>query len=273
MASTSCTAEFDFNMPLCMPRLDTRSLPPCDDETDEYEAVMTRFIGKYLHDGNIGKVKRVDLLEKKTPEGYKFYVAFVHFERWYDTVEARDLQLAIVDPARKAIFQYHPRWYWIVSKNTNAYTDEEHERAKLLKTTYAEIARLSAFANKLEQELRDRKKTPTDGPPPDLPPPVLPALSCSSPADSDLIARKRRKHEEEEDEDDDCSPPPVTKPKMVRQTNRSNMPDWPTVADLISLTQLNLASDAVDGGEGWEMPSEMPSELPVANLADDMAAE
>jgi hypothetical protein len=124
----------DHNMSVYIPRVDTRSLPRGNRHAEaQYQAMAEEFIAKQFHFQRIGNVERVDLLKKQTAQGFDYFIAFVHFEKWYDTQQAKDLQDQISTDGTKAKLQFHENWYWIVNENKTPLTKTE---AALHKTIY-----------------------------------------------------------------------------------------------------------------------------------------
>jgi hypothetical protein len=112
------------DLSIYIPRVDTRSLPPivtngCQfiGATGEFEDNLRDYMAKTFHYNNIGDVDRIDLIPKETPQGHTYFIAFVHFKEWQDTVAARQLQKDINDPQVKAKIHFNESWYWICSKN------------------------------------------------------------------------------------------------------------------------------------------------------------
>lgn len=147
MSAQTETNVFNEKMSLYIPRVDLRSFKniSCPAQTQEHSASMEDpiklFIAKQFKYQCIGEVERVDLLSKKTPDGWDFYIAFIHFEKWYDTPAAQALQKAVLDPNQKAKLQFHERWYWIVNENKkplDATTVELHETIRVLHETQKE---------------------------------------------------------------------------------------------------------------------------------------
>lgn len=65
----------------------------------------------------IGKVSSVDLISKKNQKGdtTQYYnMAFVHFEKLYDTTESLKFRREVDDPDTKATIVYEDPWFWIV---------------------------------------------------------------------------------------------------------------------------------------------------------------
>lgn len=162
MNSTNQT--FNTKLSLFIPRVDTRSLPKCEeDETDQdYETRVKSFIVEKFHNNNIGSVDRVDLITKMTPEGYPFYIAFIHFAEWYDNFQAKGLQKAVFNPNQKAKMYVNPRSYWIVCENTKPLTEKEVEMKGIIYKQEKELEtlkkELEAMKNNYEQASPEAKQ-------------------------------------------------------------------------------------------------------------------
>lgn len=140
MASNgSSTFNIDMNMSLYIPRVDTRSLPRGNRHAPEYESMVSDFIGKQFKYQRIGEVERVDLLKKQTPQGFDYFIAFVHFSKWFETQQAHDLQEKISTDGAKAKLQFHEKWYWIVNENKTPLSQSE---ATLHKTIYEQAKQI-----------------------------------------------------------------------------------------------------------------------------------
>jgi hypothetical protein len=115
------------------------------------------FIGKQFKYQRIGQVSRVDLLKKQTPQGFDYFIAFVHFSEWFDTPQAKALQDEIHTDGAKAKLQFHERWYWIVNENKTPLTATE---ASLHKTIY-EQAKQIGLLNEAVDYLKSMKSVTT----------------------------------------------------------------------------------------------------------------
>ena len=140
MSSTNET--FNPNLSLFIPRVDTRSLPVCkEDEADQdYETRVKSFIAEQFHNYNIGSVDRVDLITKMTPEGYPFYIAFIHFAEWYNNFQAKGLQKAVFNKTAKMYLTQ--RSYWILCENKKPLTQSEVEMKTIIYKQEQELATL-----------------------------------------------------------------------------------------------------------------------------------
>lgn len=166
MSAQTETNVFNEKMSLYIPRVDLRSFKNilCPAQAQEHSASMEDpiklFIAKQFKYQRIGEVERVDLLSKKTPDGWDFYIAFIHFDKWYDTPAAQALQKAVIDPNQKAKLQFHERWYWIVNENKkplDANTVELHETIRALHENQQEHL---AIIKNLEEQVEKLKSAP-----------------------------------------------------------------------------------------------------------------
>ena len=140
---TIMSSSLNQKMSLYIPRVDTRSLPRVGGNDEEYEAAAKDFIAKQFAYQKIGDIDRIDLVSKKTPDGYTFYIAFVHFKVWHNTRAAHTLQDTIRAGEKKATVQYHKDWYWIVTENRNPRTESELSLQDVVRTQQEEIERLT----------------------------------------------------------------------------------------------------------------------------------
>lgn len=75
--------------------------------------------------GKIGKVSRVDFVGKIGKDGRPYNAGYIHFEYWYNTQYAVNLQSVILDPNEEAHFVYDEPWYWIVLENKRQKIDRK----------------------------------------------------------------------------------------------------------------------------------------------------
>jgi hypothetical protein len=69
---------------------------------------------------SLGKVKRIDFVEKMSKYGTVYNAAYIHFEHWYDTVTSKSFQERVRNPDKEARLVYDEPWYWIVLENHGA---------------------------------------------------------------------------------------------------------------------------------------------------------
>ena len=146
--------SFNDQMSLYIPRCDTRSLPSynnCASDAD-YEQACKDFIANQFRYQKIGIVKRVDLVRKTNPQGYYYFIAFIHFEKWFDDhPAAQALQMSIAGDS-KAKLQYNERWYWIVNENKNPRTTDQLRAEKMVRleeTCARQAEQMTAMMNQL----------------------------------------------------------------------------------------------------------------------------
>lgn len=159
------------NMSLYIPRVDPRSFKdipcPLPDPCYSVEDPIKLFIAKQFSNQHIGKVERVDLVHKHTPQGHEYYIAFVHFSKWYDTSEAKQLKKTLLDTSKKSKLHFHPRWYWIVKKNKRPLDTKKVELYATIRALHgnqkehlARIKHLEEENKKLEEENKQLKSNP-----------------------------------------------------------------------------------------------------------------
>lgn len=146
-------SSFDNKMSLYIPRCDTRSLPRHrqDDSNESYEQRAKTFIANQFRFQKIGNVERVDLVPKKTPDGYVYYIAFIHFSEWFDNSVAREFQDDVVDENTRAKLQFHEKWFWICNKNNKPLDAGEVDAAKKLWEQQQQIMQLQAQIAVMQQ--------------------------------------------------------------------------------------------------------------------------
>jgi len=64
----------------------------------------------------LGKIYRVDIIERTNEKGEKYKRIFVHFEYWYDTEEAQKAK-ARLEEGKELKIVYDDPWFWKVSVN------------------------------------------------------------------------------------------------------------------------------------------------------------
>jgi hypothetical protein len=69
---------------------------------------------------SLGKVKRIDFVEKMSTYGATYNAAYIHFEYWNDTVVSWSFQERVRNPDKEARLVYDEPWYWIVLENRGA---------------------------------------------------------------------------------------------------------------------------------------------------------
>jgi len=68
----------------------------------------------------VGKVSRVDLVEKIAKSGDKYNSVYIHFDHWYQTSYAARLHASVRNPEEESRIIYDDPWFWIVLENKAA---------------------------------------------------------------------------------------------------------------------------------------------------------
>ena len=71
----------------------------------------------------LGKVKRVDLVNKIDDKGKAYNSAYIHFHYWYNSIIVENFQERIRNPEKQARIVYEDPWYWIIIENYNTNTN------------------------------------------------------------------------------------------------------------------------------------------------------
>jgi len=67
---------------------------------------------------SLGKVNKIDFVEKMGKNGNTYNSAFVHFEYWYDNISSVHFQERVKNPDKEARIVYKDPWFWICFENT-----------------------------------------------------------------------------------------------------------------------------------------------------------
>ena len=67
----------------------------------------------------LGKVKRVDLINKIDNSGKAYNSAYIHFNYWFNSIIVENFQERIRNPEKQARIVYEDPWYWIILENNN----------------------------------------------------------------------------------------------------------------------------------------------------------
>ncbi len=79
---------------------------------------------------NLGKVERVDIVQKTGKNNEPIKMAFIHFYKWYNNTAANNLRKKIEDPKYEAKIVYSDPWYWIILPNRSE--DDYHINTPLV---------------------------------------------------------------------------------------------------------------------------------------------
>ena len=116
---------------------------------------MTDFVTHMFHSLDIGRVNRVDLVPIYSKNGSpsNFSKGFVHFDTWYYTLTAINLQEKMQDKAGGGIAKlvYDDPHYWILKHNTSTAQADRNE-VSALKAQISEMnTRLATYHTMLSQ--------------------------------------------------------------------------------------------------------------------------
>ena len=112
---------------------------------------------------NIGKVERIDSVIKISREGYKYRMAFIHFEYWnMDNSAAVNLREKIENPYKEARLVYDDPWYWLLLPNKS---NDKHTLSKFDKLRNLFQNQIQKIENEVDciyEELYQREYIPME---------------------------------------------------------------------------------------------------------------
>ena len=91
----------------------------------------------------LGKVNKIDFVEKIGKNGKTYNSAFVHFEYWYDNISSVHFQERVKNPGKEARIVYKDPWFWVCFENTGK---------KHIPGERKEIININDYSNVFEEE-------------------------------------------------------------------------------------------------------------------------
>jgi hypothetical protein len=110
---------------------------------------------------DLGKIKRIDSVIKKSRKGYDYRIAFIHFEYWnMNNIAAINLREKIENPNKEAKLVYDDPWYWLLLPNKSIQCHVHNDFEKLKITFENQIQRIENEVNCIYEELYQREYIP-----------------------------------------------------------------------------------------------------------------
>ena len=78
--------------------------------------IMDKDIREVFERNYIGKIHHIDFVDKMGKDHKVYHSAYVHFEYWYDTIRARNIQHKL-NQSENVRIMYDGPWYWLIYKN------------------------------------------------------------------------------------------------------------------------------------------------------------
>jgi len=66
----------------------------------------------------LGKVNKIDFVEKMGKNGKTYNSAFIHFDYWYNNISSVHFQERVKDTNKEARIVYKDPWFWVCFENT-----------------------------------------------------------------------------------------------------------------------------------------------------------
>ena len=92
-----------------------------------FNNIDAKKIGNVFEQLQLGKIKRIDMIECKNEKGEKFKRAFVHFEKWHWNEDAQAARRKLIE-GKEIKIVYDTPWFWKISANrSNSSNDSRRE--------------------------------------------------------------------------------------------------------------------------------------------------
>ena len=91
-----------------------------------FNNIDAKKIGNVFDQLQLGKIKRIDMIECKNEKGEKFKRAFVHFEKWNWNEDAQSARRKLIE-GKEIKIVYDTPWFWKISANRSSATNDRRE--------------------------------------------------------------------------------------------------------------------------------------------------
>ena len=108
----------------------------------------------------LGKISRVDIIERTNEKGEKYKRVFVHFDHWFETADAQTAKSRLIE-GKEIKIVYDDPWFWKVSANKVSVNARPKQRINLQQPTAKPPPRLE-FDESRVQHHPDRHQDPRD---------------------------------------------------------------------------------------------------------------
>jgi hypothetical protein len=106
----------------------------------------------------LGKVEKIDFVEKMGKNGKIYNNAFVHFEYWYDNISSFHFQERVKDTNKEARIVYKDPWFWVCFENTGKKHIPGERKERININDYSNVFDFEEEKNELvlPQEIEDK---------------------------------------------------------------------------------------------------------------------
>ena len=94
--------NIDSQPSLCIPRI--------------FEKVNHQYIRNIFEQLDLGKINRIDIIDRRTDKGDTYKRVFIHFHKWYTNDDAVSARQRLISGKDIKIVHDNP-WFWKVSAN------------------------------------------------------------------------------------------------------------------------------------------------------------
>ena len=104
----------------------------------------------------LGKISRVDIIERTNEKGEKYKRVFVHFDHWFETADAQTAKSRLIE-GKEIKIVYDDPWFWKVSANKVSVNTRPKQRINLQQPTAKPPPRLE-FDESREPQYPDNRR-------------------------------------------------------------------------------------------------------------------
>jgi hypothetical protein len=103
----------------------------------------------------LGKISRVDIIERTNEKGEKYKRVFVHFDHWFETADAQTAKSRLIE-GKEIKIVYDDPWFWKVSANKVSVNTRPKQRINLQQQIAKPPPRLELDESREPQRLDNR---------------------------------------------------------------------------------------------------------------------
>ena len=109
----------------------------------------------------LGKISRVDIIERTNEKGEKYKRVFVHFDHWFETADAQTAKSRLIE-GKEIKIVYDDPWFWKVSANKVSVNTRPKQRINLQQPTAKPPPRLELDESREPQRPDRQHQDPSD---------------------------------------------------------------------------------------------------------------
>jgi len=144
--------------------------------------ITKEYMKKTIEFQGLGKVNKIDFVEKISKNGKIYNTAFVHFEYWYDNIVANHFKSRVKDTNKEARIVYKDPWFWVCFENKGKKHIPGERKETINLNDFSNVFTIEEEKNELNlsQDIEDKFEHE-----------ILEEFNCNSSKISDVISYKK----------------------------------------------------------------------------------